>query len=165
VVAYNVWTTVNHNEESRCITSVVMPRMMSRLCSRVVALHPPDGRMSPRRQFSAAYITAAAHVLDVLSHETRLHMVLVLAQGEATVTELCELVGGAQSNISHHLSILRTTGLVTDRREGQFVVYAINIPMWKGMANGFFDHLVEGQDEVILQNFRIERRHPSRPAG
>ena len=113
--------------------------------------------MPARRQFSAEYITAAAHVLDVLSHETRLNLVLLLAQGEATVTELCDLLGGVQSNVSHHLSILRTTGLVTDRREGQFVVYAINIPMWKQVANGFFDHLVEGQDAVMLQNFRIER--------
>ena len=121
--------------------------------------------MSPHRQFSADYITAAAHLLGVLSHETRLNLVLLLAQGEATVTDLCDLVGAGQSNVSHHLAILRTTGLVTDRREGQFVVYAINVPMWKGMANGFFDHLVEGHNAVVLQNFRIERLRTERGRG
>jgi DNA-binding transcriptional ArsR family regulator len=118
--------------------------------------------MPSRRQFSAEYITAAAHLLGVLSHETRLNLVLLLALGEATVSELCELTGGVQSNVSHHLSILRTTGLVMDRRAGQFVVYTVNIPMWKAIANGFFDHLAAGQDTVLLQNFRVERL-PERP--
>lgn len=111
----------------------------------------------PRREFSAEYITAAAHVLGVLSHETRLLIVLLLAQGEATVSTLCELVGATQSNVSHHLSILRTIGLVTDRRDGQFVIYSINIPAWQGLANGFFDSLLGGQDSVRLQNFVIQR--------
>jgi hypothetical protein len=56
---------------------------------------------------------------------------------------------------------LRNTGLVADRRDGQFVVYRINIPVWRQAADGFFDHLLEGSDGVTLQNFRIERSKPS----
>lgn len=118
----------------------------------------------PRRHFSAEYVSAAARVLGVLSHQTRLHLVLLLAQGAATVSELCELVGRSQSTVSHHLAILRTTGLVVDRRDGQFVIYAINIPMWTGLANGFFDYLLEGEDVVRLQTFRIQRV-PRSPGG
>jgi len=113
--------------------------------------------MTERRQFSAEYVTIAAHLLGVLSHETRLNIVLFLAQGEATVSEVCEQLGLVQSNASHHLSILRNTGLVADRRDGQFVVYRINIPVWRKTADGFFDHLLEGSDGVTLQNFRVER--------
>ena len=110
-----------------------------------------------RRQFSPEYIAVAAHLLGVLSHETRLNIVLFLAQGEATVSEVCDRLGLVQSNASHHLSILRTTGLVADQREGQFVVYRINVPVWRQAADGFFDHLLAGSDGVTLQNFRIER--------
>ncbi len=113
--------------------------------------------MPTRREFSPAYVAVAARILGVLSHETRLQLVLYLAQGPATVSEACAALGLVQSNASHHLAILRTTGLVTDRRDGQFVVYQLNVPVWRQVADGFFDHLLQGEDAVALQNFRVER--------
>ncbi len=102
----------------------------------------------------------AAHVLGVLSHETRLNLVLTLAQGPASVTELCEHLALAQSNASHHLGILRTTGLVVDEREGQFVIYRLNVAAWRAIGDGFFDQLLAGRDVVRLQHFSIERTPP-----
>ncbi len=113
--------------------------------------------MAPRTPFPAEYITAAAHVLSMLSHETRLHVVLFLAQGEATVSEISDQLGLTQSNASHHLGILRNTGLVADRREGQFVVYRLNVAAWSALGDGFFDQLLDGADGVTLQHFRVER--------
>jgi DNA-binding transcriptional ArsR family regulator len=111
----------------------------------------------PRRRFSQEYITTAAHVLGVLSHETRLNLVLTLALGPASVTELCDHLGLEQSNASHHLGILRNTGLVSDEREGQFVIYRLNVATWRSFGDGFFDQLLGGLDEVRLQHFRIQR--------
>ena len=42
-----------------------------------------------------------------------------------SVTEICETLELAQSNVSQHLAILRDKGLVTSRREGQFVYYSL----------------------------------------
>lgn len=111
-----------------------------------------------RRTFDPGYIAAAAHVLGILSHETRLNIVLLLAQAEATVSDLCAQLGLPQSNVSHHLRILRDTALVSDRRDGQFVIYRLNIPAWRDVADGFFDKLLEGEDSVTLQKFMIQRR-------
>ena len=119
--------------------------------------------MPARREFPAQYVTTAARLLGLLSHETRLHLVLTLAQGPATVTDLCALLGLAQSNASHHLALLRTAGLVSDRRDGQFVVYQLHVPTWRRVGDGFFDRLLGGADAVTLQNFRVERL-PERPA-
>lgn len=113
-----------------------------------------------RRQFSQEYITAASHLLGVLSHETRLNLVLALAQGPATVSELCDHLALVQSNASHHLAILRNTGLVTDERDGQFVVYRLNLSAWRTLGDGFFDQLLEGSDAVTLQHFSIRRIQP-----
>ena len=110
-----------------------------------------------RRRFSQEYITRAAHILGVLSHETRLNLVLSLALGPASVTELCEHLALEQSNASHHLGILRNTGLVTDERDGQFVIYRLNVPAWRAIGDGFFDQLLGGMDQVTLQHFRIQR--------
>jgi ArsR family transcriptional regulator len=110
-----------------------------------------------RRRFSQEYVTTAAHILGVLSHETRLNLVLALAQGPATVSELCGHLGLEQSNASHHLGILRNTGLVSDERDGQFVVYRVNLSAWRALGDGFFDQLLGGLDAVQLQHFRITR--------
>jgi DNA-binding transcriptional ArsR family regulator len=110
-----------------------------------------------RRRFSQEYITTAAHILGVLSHETRLNLVLALAQGPASVSELCDHLGLEQSNASHHLGILRATGLVSDERDGQFVIYRLNLVVWRGLGDGFFDQLLGGLDAVRLQHFRITR--------
>lgn len=109
------------------------------------------------RTFSPEYVSAAAQLLGVLSNETRLHVVLLLAQGEANVTELGDALDVPQSSLSHHLRILRNTGLVSDRRDGRYVLYRINIPAWTRLAHGFFDTLLEGEDEVRLQDFSIRR--------
>lgn len=111
----------------------------------------------PRREFTQVYVARAAHVLSILSHKTRLNLVLALAQGPASVGELCEHLRLSQSNVSHHLAILRNTGLVLDEREGQFVIYRINLPVWRAVGDGFFDQLLGGQNRVDLQHFRIER--------
>jgi DNA-binding transcriptional ArsR family regulator len=110
-----------------------------------------------RRRFSQDYVTTAAHILGVLSHETRLNLVLALAQGPASVSELCEHLGLEQSNASHHLGILRNTGLVLDERDGQFVIYRLHVPAWRALGDGFFDRLLGGLDAVQLQHFRITR--------
>jgi DNA-binding transcriptional ArsR family regulator len=110
-----------------------------------------------RRRFSPEYITTAAHILGVLSHETRLNLVLALAQGPASVTDLCEHLNLEQSNASHHLGILRNTGLVTDERDGKYVIYRLNVSAWRSLGDGFFDQLLGGIDAVQLQHFRIMR--------
>ncbi len=113
-----------------------------------------------RRRFPQAYITLAADTLGVLSHETRLTLVLALTQGPASVTELCDYLELSQSNVSHHLAILRAASLVADTREGQFVFYNLDVPTWRLLGDGFFDQLLGGGDEVRLQNIIIRRSGP-----
>ncbi|MDY0002915.1 MAG: metalloregulator ArsR/SmtB family transcription factor [Polyangia bacterium] len=66
-----------------------------------------------------------ARVLKALASETRLMLVDRLGQGECTVGELVELIGSDQSTVSKHLAILRSHGIVEDRREGSFVYYRL----------------------------------------
>lgn len=117
-----------------------------------------------RRRFDQAYVSAAARALGVLSHETRLKLVLALTQGPASVSELCDYLGLPQSNVSHHLALLRSASLVADDRDGQFVYYHLSVPGWRMLGDGFFDQLLGGEDEVRLQNILIRRtgRAPSK---
>jgi ArsR family transcriptional regulator, arsenate/arsenite/antimonite-responsive transcriptional repressor len=62
---------------------------------------------------------------QALSDETRLRIVQLLARGECCVCDLQVAVGAYQSRLSFHLRKLKDAGLVTDRREGRWVYYAL----------------------------------------
>ena len=66
-----------------------------------------------------------ARLLKALANETRLMIVDKLRDGERTVNELVEFVGLDQSTVSKHLSVLRSEGIVDDRKEGNFVHYRL----------------------------------------
>jgi ArsR family transcriptional regulator len=66
-----------------------------------------------------------ARVLKALANESRLMIVDRLGQGECTVGELVEIVGSDQSTVSKHLAVLRSHGIVEDRREGSYVHYRL----------------------------------------
>jgi ArsR family transcriptional regulator len=70
-----------------------------------------------------------------LSDETRLQLLELLREGEQCVCDLTDALGAAQSRLSFHLKTLKDAGLVTDRREGRWVYYALNPEALEGLAN------------------------------
>jgi DNA-binding transcriptional ArsR family regulator len=69
-----------------------------------------------------------ANVIKALAHPSRLAMVEALADGERCVCELQELVGSDMSTVSKHLAILRSAGIVSDRKQGLWVHYSLRAP-------------------------------------
>ncbi|MDR5899504.1 metalloregulator ArsR/SmtB family transcription factor [Halomonas vilamensis] len=68
-----------------------------------------------------------------LSDETRLHLVLLIAEeGELCVCEMTHVLQESQPKVSRHLAQLRQCGLLNDQREGQWVYYRIarDLPAW-----------------------------------
>ncbi|SFC49738.1 ArsR/SmtB family transcription factor [Tropicimonas isoalkanivorans] len=69
-------------------------------------------------------------VLTALAEPTRLAALGVLGDGgEHCVCELMALLGVSQSRMSRHMAVLRDAGLVTDRRDAQWVRYRMNPDM------------------------------------
>lgn len=64
-----------------------------------------------------------------LSDPMRLRILHTLEQGELCVGEVASTVGGSQANVSKHLAMLRSAGLVRARRCGMNVYYAIDDPV------------------------------------
>ena len=72
-------------------------------------------------------------VFKSLSDETRARATLLIAhQGELCVCELMCALDDSQPKISRHLAHLRSSGLLLDRRQGQWVYYRLNpdLPEW-----------------------------------
>ena len=69
-----------------------------------------------------------ARILKALANESRLKIVERLSRGECSVGELTDLVGSDRTTISKHLAVLRSHGIVDDRRAGTVVYYTLLTP-------------------------------------
>jgi ArsR family transcriptional regulator len=58
-----------------------------------------------------------------MGNETRLRMLELLRKRELCVSEICQHFDMTQPSVSHHLDILRRSGLVTRERRGREVFY------------------------------------------
>ena len=63
--------------------------------------------------------------LKVLADGTRLQALRLLLEGPLHVGELQQRLGIEQSLLSHHLRVLRETGLVISERDGKAVLYSL----------------------------------------
>jgi ArsR family transcriptional regulator len=70
----------------------------------------------------------AAAVGRALSDPKRLCVLESLASGELSVGDLSSVVGCQVPNMSQHLAVLRSAGLVTARRDGNTVYYRLADP-------------------------------------
>jgi DNA-binding transcriptional ArsR family regulator len=64
-----------------------------------------------------------------LSDPKRLCVLETLAGGERSVSELSRDVGCQVPNMSQHLAVLRSAGLVTARRDGNTILYRVADPL------------------------------------
>jgi DNA-binding transcriptional ArsR family regulator len=69
-----------------------------------------------------------AELFRALAHPARIRALEVLGNGERTVSELQPLVGIESSHLSQQLGILRRAGLVSNRKDGSSVLYAVRDP-------------------------------------
>jgi DNA-binding transcriptional ArsR family regulator len=70
-------------------------------------------------------VVLIAERFRALSEPTRIKLLDRLREGEATVLDLTEAIGTTQQNVSKHLGVLHRAGVITRRRQGNFVYYSI----------------------------------------
>jgi len=67
-----------------------------------------------------------AEYLRGLSHPTRIAIIKSLLKGSKCVNNLKELLNVSQPNISQHLAILKSAGIVNCTQDGQKKCYSLN---------------------------------------
>ena len=102
-----------------------------------------------------------AQVFKLLSDETRLRILFYLAlspNGELHVTDLCQRLGQSQPAVSHHLALLRVSGLIESRREGKHNFYCVRTEHFGELAPLAVLSGRRGspQQEISLSRFRLE---------
>jgi DNA-binding transcriptional ArsR family regulator len=69
-----------------------------------------------------------ARIFGALAHPLRLRILEKLRAGPCCVCKIIPYVGGEQSNVSHHLAILRKANIVHCEKRGTEVWYAVTDP-------------------------------------
>ena len=69
-----------------------------------------------------------ADLLKAIAHPVRLCILEGLLDGECNVGRMQDCLRLPQSNVSQHLAVLRSRGIVTGRRRGLEVLYSVTDP-------------------------------------
>jgi DNA-binding transcriptional ArsR family regulator len=70
-----------------------------------------------------------ANLFQALSHPTRIAIVEVLGQGELSAGAIQARLNIEQTNLSQHLTILRSRQIVVNRKDGNQVFYSLRNPV------------------------------------
>lgn len=100
-----------------------------------------------------------AELFKTLAHPARIRVLELLSEGEHSVTELQRVVLLESSHLSQQLAVLRRAGLVTTRKQGTTVYYALvapDIAELLSVARHILTGVLAGQ-VAVLEGLQDER--------
>ena len=93
-----------------------------------------------------------AGIFKTMGHPIRIRVLELLGEREHSVGEMLPELGVEASNLSQHLAVLRRAGLVSTRREGSTVFYALNssqVAELLAVARRMLTALLADQQQVL----------------
>lgn len=74
-----------------------------------------------------------------LADPTRRKILELLSEKDLNAGEIADYFNISKPSISHHLNILKNSELISDERQGQNIVYSLNMTVFEDMVKWFFD--------------------------
>jgi DNA-binding transcriptional ArsR family regulator len=102
----------------------------------------PDAHDEELDDLTDELLENIASRLKAMGNASRLKILHALEPGERSVTEILEVVGGTQANISKHLQVLRSADLVESRRDGMNTMYRIRSSYIFGVCETVCDSIL-----------------------
>ena len=82
--------------------------------------------------------------LQAVAEPTRARIVALLGHGEHCVCDVGEALAMSPALVSHHLRVLRTSGLLRERRDGRWVLYALDLDRLARLRSTILEFLTPG---------------------
>ncbi|MFA4964960.1 MAG: metalloregulator ArsR/SmtB family transcription factor [Thermoleophilia bacterium] len=121
----------------------------------VLVVDPERVRTVRARLVSAATAEQMAAVFKVLADPSRCRLVAAIIEaGELCVCDLAATVEMSESNVSHHLRVLRAHGLVRARRSGKMVFYSPDDAHIRLLLDLTREHVVHGPETRMVSGVR-----------
>ncbi len=96
---------------------------------------------------SGRLLSDLADLFAALGDPTRLRILAALTGQELCVCDLAAAIGTSESAVSHQLRLLRTLGLVRNRREGRRAYYALDDADVADLYHQALDHVAHRAGE------------------
>lgn len=90
-------------------------------------------------------MTKQQSTFQALSDGTRRQILRYLREQDLTAGEIADKFNISKPSISHHLNILKQADLISDRRNGQNIVYSLNTSVFEEILDWFMDFLGKGK--------------------
>jgi DNA-binding transcriptional ArsR family regulator len=101
------------------------------------------------RLISPAVAGQMATVFKTLADQSRCRlMAAIIEAGELCVCDLAATVAMSESNVSHHLRVLRASGLVRARRAGKMVFYSPDDAHIRVLLDITREHVEHGPEDL-----------------
>ena len=88
-----------------------------------------------------------ADYFGILSEPSRLKILHAICQEEKSVSQIVELVGLSQTNVSRHLNQLHKARVVARRKEGTTVLYNVSDPVLVDLCRMACNRIAAGIEE------------------
>lgn len=119
-----------------------------------VARQATDPAVGDLQVFKAGFFRA-------LAHPVRIRILELLVKDERSVQELQEALGLGQPVVSQQLAVLRSNSIVSGRKEGVSVRYAVRDPLIGTLletARQIFNNQLAGSRDLLRQLKREDRQ-------
>ena len=96
----------------------------------------------------------------LLAEPTRLKILNAVCDGERSVSDIVERVGSTQTNVSRHLNLMYSKGVLKRRREGAMSFYSISDPNVVAFCRTACNYMASQIDEQSVSNRTLKRFMP-----
>lgn len=79
-----------------------------------------------------------SNTFNALSDKTRLEILELLRKKDMSVGEIMINFNITMPSLSHHLSVLKKADLVSSQRQGQQIIYSINLSVFEEVAKDIY---------------------------
>jgi DNA-binding transcriptional ArsR family regulator len=105
---------------------------------------------------------AASDIFSALAHPTRRQILQDLKDGELAAGEIAARFPASGPTISRHLAVLRTAGLVTERRDANRILYSLVTDRLALQVGDFLSTVCP--EQIVLREVRKRAPKSAAPA-
>ncbi|MFO7930641.1 MAG: ArsR/SmtB family transcription factor [Thermodesulfobacteriota bacterium] len=125
--------TLDKAENTRKTADICTERIIHRRILEAVQAEMPESKD----------LYDLADFFKIFGDSTRISILWALSESEMCVCDLCALLDMKQSAVSHQLRILKQSRIVSNRREGKVVYYALDDDHIRRVLNLGMQHTQE----------------------
>lgn len=128
------------------MTKLASPSAVKNLSSK----RSKKGKSIPH--FSEEEFRNHAAMFEMMGHQVRLHVTCLLMSRDMSVGELCDQVDINQPAMSHHLAIMRHSGIVQSYRDGKMNIYSLRsdvvTQVMRALFSTHFEKKIQPEEEA-----------------